>query len=448
MAPRATGWLAMVRYWLCVALVACGRGGQADDPCRIDWVAIVPPRQIVANVMLGGLSDLALVNDSTAEQLNFLAITDRGPNATVDVGGGKKMRTIRSPGYAPTLVSLSVMPQQMNRPAAAAVTHTLPLTGRSGKLFSGRPNGVGRDEPILDATGAKQLPFDPNGVDTEGIVQMRDGTFWMVEEYRPSLLHVSAAGRVLARFVPEGSRLEGADTEIHDVLPAAYGTRRDNRGFESLAVSPDGSRLWAMLQSPLENGKAERVNKAGNVRLLVFDPAAGRPVAEHVYRLGDPADSDYLKKGAAPDDGKICAIAALNATTLLVIEQDDDGAARLYTIGLAHATDTLPRAAADASKSRSLEEVRDLPEAGIVPVEKILVADLTALVPAMRRDVAGGAKLPRDVPLKLEGMAVVDASHVILVNDNDFGVHVPPGMECRTCLWLISLGRELPVVPR
>jgi len=384
----------------------------------------------------GGWSDLAPAPDGSGR---LWVTTDRGPNGT-GRSGGKNLRTLLAPSFAPAILEIELPRDRAH--GAARVAKTLPLAGRSGKPFSGRPNGLGRDEPILDATATEQLAFDPNGVDTEGIVQMPDGTFWMVEEYRPSLLHVSATGRVLARYVPQGTRLEGADTEIRDVLPAAYAARRDNRGFESIAASPDGTRLWVMLQSPLENGKTKHVSKAGNVRLLVFDPAAGRPTAEHVYRLGDPAAAGYLKKGAAPDDGKICAMAAIDGDSLLVIEQDDTGLARLYCVDLADATDTLPRQATKGEPT--LEEIRDLGAAGIRAVRKTLVADLAPLVSAMRRDVFGDEAKSSKAPLKLEGLAILDGERVALVNDNDFGVHVASGDQCRTCLWIVRLDRALP----
>ncbi|MEI7781527.1 MAG: esterase-like activity of phytase family protein, partial [Planctomycetota bacterium] len=134
-----------------------------------------------------------------------------------------------------------------------------------------------------------------------------------------------------------------------------------------------------------------------------------KPAAEHEYRL-DQADAD----------GKLCAMACLGATTLLVLEQADGGIARLY-----------------------------LADTGFAPVRKTLVADLGPLRPAMIADVYGrGADAGR--PLKLEGLAVVDARHVLLANDNDFGV-ADAGSKAkkkagpRSCLWLIELSEPLPL---
>lgn len=417
----------IVLAWATASL-AIAAGAVAAD-ATIEMAAVV-----ARDGFAGGASDLAVAADGSGR---LWATTDRGPNGTTKVDK-KKLRTLLDPGFVPHLVELEL---QTATSPAVAVVRRVALAGRTGTPLSGRPNGVGRDEPIVDAATGSPVVGDPNGVDTEGLVHMADGTFWMVEEYRPSLLHVSAEGRVLARFVPRGTRLDGADAEVHAVLPDAYAARRDNRGFESIAVSPDGSRLWTMLQSPLDNGSEKRIKKAGNVRLLAFDPVAGRPLAEHVYRVGDPTEPEYLTSGAAPDDAKICALAAIDADTLLVIESDDGGRAILYRIDLSRATDTLARPADDGG--RSLDEARDLPAAGIVPVAKTLVADLAPLVPAMRRDVYGEDGTKSDAPLKLEGMAILGPDRVALVNDNDFGVHVKPGDRCDTCLWVVRLPHPL-----
>jgi hypothetical protein len=62
----------------------------------------------------------------------------------------------------------------------------------------------------------------------------------------------------------------------------------------------------------------------------------------------------------------------------------------------------------------------------------------------MRHDVFGGGDpATAKGKLKLEGLAVLDDQRLLLVNDNDFGVHEPrPGSGAtgpRTCFWVVSL---------
>src|SRR5262249_7479597 len=55
------------------------------------------------------------------------------------------------------------------------------------------------------AEGITLLGSDPYGIDSEPIaVDPRDGSFWIGDEYRPSLVHVSADGTLLNRIVPAG----------------------------------------------------------------------------------------------------------------------------------------------------------------------------------------------------------------------------------------------------
>ena len=402
-------------------------------------VADVP---LAAGVRLGGLSDLTIARGRGPGR--WWAITDRGPNGTVERDGAE-LRTLLAPAFTPSLVLLRIDPAP-GLAETIAVERILPLAAATGKPLTGLPTGGPGHLPVLSGDGSAELAPDPDGVDTEAVVQLADGTLWIAEEYGPSLLKVGPDGRAIERHVPVGSGSTTAGVPNRETIPAVYAGRRDNRGFEALAATPDGSRLWVLLQSPLDNPgtKAGRkmVKKAGNVRLLGFDPIAGRPAAEHVYRLGDPADPDHLTKPTPPDDGKLCAMAALGDQRLLVLEQDDAGLCRLYAVSLAGATDTLARPDGDADAGgEPLEQIRDLPAAGIVPVAKHLVADLTAARTTMAAQADGGR--PRHGLLKLEGLAILDDRHVLVANDDDFGVHGEGPRRRRSCIWLIELDRPL-----
>ena len=41
-----------------------------------------------------------------------------------------------------------------------------------------------------------ELSPNPHGLDTEGLVRTGDGTFWVVEEYGPSILKINRQGKV------------------------------------------------------------------------------------------------------------------------------------------------------------------------------------------------------------------------------------------------------------
>lgn len=166
---------------------------------------------------------------------------------------GSADRTLPLPSFSPLLVELEIAPSGIaGKAGVVRVLQSIALHTRSDQPTSGRPPGGLNDQPLIDPTSKKAVGFDPNGIDPEGMVRLRNGSFWIAEEYAPSLLEVSAEGRVLSRFIPFGQRLPVADSDVRGVLPAAYACRRDNRGFESLGCSPDESLLYCLLQSPIE----------------------------------------------------------------------------------------------------------------------------------------------------------------------------------------------------
>ena len=433
------------------------------------WILQEPANSDRSNpTPVGGLSDLFLTRQRTLPgnpaaatgPRELWAITDRGPNATSDSSSGKR-RTLLMPRFTPAMVRIGNGDAWLGSTSQASTTHTpptiqplivpvtsiVPLTTHDGQPLSGRPNGIGKDEPILDAASLEPVATDPNGIDPEGLVVLSNGTRWIAEEYRPSLLEVSSAGCLVGRFVPQGEAIKGAGAPVHEVFPRAYASRRDNRGFEAMALSMDESRLFVMLQSPLENPRPKSAAKTGNVRLLVFDTALRRPVAEYLYRLGDPSHRNYLTRGAPPKDGKLPAMSAIDSETLIVVEQADDGLARLYQISLARATNTLGHTS--PLEKQSLEEVRDLQREGIVPVSKTLIADLEPLIPAMAEHIAGSATGEKADTPKLEGIVILNERQIAIINDNDFAASkrpiVPAGAQSRNCLWLIDLPRPLAV---
>ena len=89
-------------------------------------------------------------------------------------------------------------------------------------------------ENAMDGTG-KPLPRELNGFDAEGIVRLADGTFWIGDENGPSIAHFAADGRMIARYVPQGTEGEfaGASTtsraRCRRSLPSARSTAASSR---------------------------------------------------------------------------------------------------------------------------------------------------------------------------------------------------------------------------
>lgn len=428
-----------------VITMAVARADQAppsDTGCRIVWAQAIADAELTAGVRLGGLSDLV---PASHEPGHYWAITDRGPNGTLE-RGGEKFRTLLAPDFAPCLVLLDADPLEANREPTIAVERVIPLGTPAGKPLTGRPVGGSHQVSVLSADGSSAIAADPDGVDTEAVVPAHDGGFWVAEEYGPSLLKIGPDGKSIERHVPAGTAASSAMIPQRETIPADYALRRDNRGFEAIAASPDDTKLWLLLQSPLDNPAPKAAKKSGNVRLVVFDTVAGRVTAEHLYRLGDPTDPEYLTKGAPPDDGKLCCMARFGKDGLLVLEQDDAGHAKLYAVSLAGATNTLGWKPPRNTDVPSIEKLRNLPSAGILPVSKRLVADVSTLRATMAATADGGEE--QHGLLKIEGLAIVDDRHVLLLNDDDFGVQGKGQERRRSFMWLIEFDKPLSSVFR
>ncbi|MEZ4707704.1 MAG: choice-of-anchor I family protein [Caldilineaceae bacterium] len=355
------------------------------------------------DILMGGFSGLYFEGvDAATGNLKFITHPDRGPNPDpVDVDDdGVDERPFALPEYQAQWLRFEVNPE----------THEISwgeqtlLTTADGAPISGLPNLAGEggaayaDEEPIDLFG-NALELDPYGADMEGIVQADDGTWWMVDEYRPAIYHFDADGRLISRYVPEGSNENEAGTEVGvEAIPAIYAQRRANRGFEAVAYA-DGI-VYAFIQSPIDDPDTERDTNSRNgksVRILAFDTATESTVAEYVYMI----------EGGAVD--KIGDAVALSSTEMLVIERDSafgpEAQKYIFKIDLSNATNIHD---IDVPQGLQLQSAAGLAAAGIHPVQKTLYVDLAAIGYHMG-----------DKP---EGLAFVDENTLAVLNDNDFGI--------------------------
>lgn len=407
-------------------VVACAGSPEADEGERSPLRQFTfPPARIIATVpdlggedhpiRMGGHSGLTF-RGREGDVLTFVTHPDRGPNGEptdllADVPGDE--RPFPVPGFEPGLVvftldlrsgAISVVEEQ------ALSTDDRPISGRPN-LQAGAPKSAHTDEVGVTLSG-ERIENDPLGADLEGIAyDARDGSYWLCDEYRPSIYHVDASGRVLDRFVPIGTSGAGgvADGRFgRELLPALYAERRQNRGFEAIALrrldDDEGVRLYVFLQSPLVKG-----SQIGRV-LEVDVSQAERPevIGEFIYPL-DEAEHEVEKIGDA---------SWLGDSRLAVIEQNSklgpDGRRYVTEVDLTGATNLLTDAIRLPEGTR-LEDLQltELTELGIAPLTKRRLFDLVAL--GFEAD-------------KVEGLAVVPAEAeggsplLVIVNDDDFGL--------------------------
>src|SRR6185369_1301645 len=141
------------------------------------------------------------------------------------------------PDIGPTICQLRL------QGSAVSLLRRIPLRGDSGRAISGLPipAGAADVEPAFDLTGAP-LGTDPSGADTEAIVALSDGTFWIGDEYGPSLMQVGPEGRVLQRWVPKGRKRTSA-------CRSSWERSRQRRGKLSMQPLPVKDAMLALIPS-------------------------------------------------------------------------------------------------------------------------------------------------------------------------------------------------------
>jgi glycerophosphoryl diester phosphodiesterase len=217
--------------------------------------------------------------------------------------------------------------------------------------------------------------FDP-----ESVVRLRDGTMWIGDEFGPWLLHVDAAGRLLAApaGVPGFISPDRPGFPPPEAGAKTEATVRRSRGFEALALAPDGTHLLAMLEGPTTEDAPDEA------RILEFDPAAGAFTGRlWRYRFVQPGHSATELVPYAPG-------------RYLVIERDNrDG---------------------PAAACKQVFAIR-LGAPGTL-VEKTLVADLLAIADP---DDLGGRGPRFTFPfITTEAVWAEDERTIVLANDNNY----------------------------
>jgi hypothetical protein len=337
--------------------------------------------------------------------------TDRGP------GDGKV-------DYSPRLYAIS-LPKDMTSQSNFNLNLNLsePSSARiykdpDGKPFTGLAPDSSDPEPRMK-DGRRCL-------DPEGLAVMEDGNLFLSEEYYPSVIQFKPDGTFMARLVPpqnylprdpttgQVSFLESADRKEG---------REDNRGFEGVALSPDGKTVYALLQSGLtqDGGK-----EAGATRLLTFDALTGSPKSEYAIRFSDPDSLGKKDKKLKTKNISMTDLTFLFDGRLIAIERDNrgqDGSAKpktavlkqVITLDLSQATDLLSLPDKPYSLRPSDPKFMKLDaQQGIQYVKTSTLFDFESL------DLPSKGLAWDQLPEKWEGLTLLTNNRLLVICDDDF----------------------------
>jgi alkaline phosphatase len=351
----------------------------------------------------------------------FYMLTDRGPNFDNVNGAGKVYGKIFPlENFAPAIVHVKLENKVIQ------IIKSIPIVDSNGKSVTGISNG--KDDETPYNLSERVIPYRSGGIDTEAIQLLPDGNFLISEEYGPSVLVVDPNGKVLMRYLPKGKAKLDTPYPVKDILPEALKNRRSNRGFENLALAPDGKTAYAILQSPMGDAKSSQFSGSRTVRIVKLDvtnPLDMKVTGMFLVLQSSMSEYPATSKQA---DLKFSDAVMLSSTKMLLLERAAKKV-KLIVADLKHATNILE---IPISSSLEPEEKSELLNTlNIEPAETSVVFNSVDVLFQLDTD-------------KLEGLVVLTPSVVALSNDNDFALGENT-FNYPSRVWYIQLGKELPI---
>lgn len=379
-APFAAALAAMFSLPASAAVTLLGTGNLSGTATDQSGLTELLEDGVTPNDRIGGLGS-AITYSGTGNL--YYATPDRGP-ADGTTHYVDRIYTVR-------LALRTIAPYGTNSlEVTPAVVDTALMKNAKGEYLTGSAAAV-------DSTNSPaSLRFDPEAIRTDACGKVA----YVSDEYGPFLYRFN---------VKNGKRLSSVrlPNKLLVDIPSADGAaelgnnafgRQSNRGMEGLAISPDGSKLYGLMQSALiqDGGLDSALKRVGtNNRLVEIDVATGA-FREYLYTLDSKSNG-------------VNEITAINDHEFLVIERDSN-------VGVAAVTKKIFKI--DISGATDIRAVKTLPVTGVpdgvTAVAKSLFIDLL--------DPAFG--IAQTVPEKIEGLAfgpVVSGHQTLVVtSDNDF----------------------------
>ncbi len=219
--------------------------------------------------------------------------------------------------------------------------------------------------------------------DLESMRIDRRGDLWFGEEFGPFLLHTDRTGKLLEAPIPT----PGVQSPDNPFLGAGTSNLGRSNGFEGMAISPDGRRLYPVLEGPVA-GDDPTVRRVGE-----FDIERGRYTARRWdYKV---ADASFL----------VSDFTALSNERFVALERDNfEGTAAKHKKGFVTTIDR---------------------PGGVLPKRQVLdllnIADPTRISePASPGDIGIGD--PFAMPyVTIEVVLPTGGERLAIVNDTNFG---------------------------
>lgn len=178
--------------------------------------------------------------------------------------------------------------------------------------------------PATGGVAIHKLAIDP-----EALVLKPDGSGYFGDEYAAAIYHFNGAKQIDAVINPPAAAQphKPVGNLVFSSEVSNVNGRRGNQGMEGVALSPDGTRLFGLMQSATIQDSGSGNQGRRQARLFVYDVSATAvptsPTAEYVITL--PILNDSLAGGAPNKTAAQSEILALDNSHLLVLSRDGNG---------------------------------------------------------------------------------------------------------------------------
>ena len=174
--------------------------------------------------------------------------------------------------------------------------------------------------------------------DAEAIYLFPDGSGYVSDEYGAYIARFNPARQITGiTQLPESARPhKPVGTLNFDSIAAPTNGRRNNQGLEGLSVTPDRTRLFALLQSAtVQDTDGIQQQTRNHARLFVYDIAGSNRetpvlIGEYVVKL---PQIDLNSDGSGPDGTAAQSeIVAIGENSFLMLPRDGNGLGKGTTI--------------------------------------------------------------------------------------------------------------------
>lgn len=171
--------------------------------------------------------------------------------------------------------------------------------------------------PIVNEDTPERL-LTGGDLDIESVQRAPDGTFWIGDEFGPFIAHFDAHGVLLGAPIEPPFGMSPQNPHLGDATPRV----ERSRGFEAMAMSPDGTKLYPIVEGYFTDD----------------DDQLRRYIYEVDLATGEYTDRSWQMHTETPAN-MIADAQAIDDHRLLIIERDgfqwvDSAFKRLYVLDL------------------------------------------------------------------------------------------------------------------